>query len=203
MTVIDLGALSGTGNSEAHDINVDDLVVGYSGVDGGDSNAFVWHAELGMQPLGTLGGANSIAYGVNSSGQIVGESQTASGETHATLWTITLAVAAVIDVRPGSDDNRINPRSHGMIPVALLSTEFLDATTVDPASLIFGPDEAHVIHAAQQDVNGDGTLDLILTFSVPETGIACGDTEVTLSGETFGGQAIQGTDSITTVGCVG
>ena len=48
---------------------------------------------------------------------------------------------------------------------------------------------------------GDGDLDLMLHFSVVETGIMCGDTEVTLTGETSGGEAIAGSNSIRTVEC--
>ena len=37
-----------------------------------------------------------------------------------------------IDIKPGSDPNSINLGSAGVIPVAILSSEAFDATTVDP-----------------------------------------------------------------------
>ena len=40
-----------------------------------------------------------------------------------------------IDIKPGSDPNPINPGSNGLIPVAILSSEDFDATTVDPATI--------------------------------------------------------------------
>ena len=49
-------------------------------------------------------------------------------------------------------------------------------------------------------MDGDGDLDLVVHFRTQDTGIACGDTEVTLTGETFGG-SIEGRDSIVTTGC--
>jgi probable HAF family extracellular repeat protein len=201
-TVTDLGTLGGV-NSEAHDINDDGVVVGFSQTESGDTMAFVWRADLGMQALGTLGGAASRAFAVNASGQIVGESTTSTGAVHAALWTFKLATAIAIDIKPGSVPNSVNPRSHGLIPVAILTTDDLDATTVDPLSVRFGPSEAGEAHgrAHIEDVNGDGRPDLVLHFRTDETGLQCGDTEAILKGQTFGGSAVQGTDSIRTVGC--
>ena len=51
------------------------------------------------------------------------------------------------------------------------------------------------------DVNGDGRLDLLLHFRTQESGIACGDTSVSITGATLQGQAFRGSDSIVTVGC--
>ena len=51
------------------------------------------------------------------------------------------------------------------------------------------------------DIDGDGDYDLRLRFKVSKIGIACGDTELSLSGSTFDGTEIVGTDSIVTTGC--
>jgi hypothetical protein len=42
------------------------------------------------------------------------------------------SVAVPIDIKPGSFPNSINPQSKGVIPVAILTTDTFDATTVDP-----------------------------------------------------------------------
>jgi probable HAF family extracellular repeat protein len=201
-TVVDLGTLGGT-NSAAQGINNDGLVVGSSETASGDTRAFVWRANLGMQALGTLGGSYSAASAINASGQIVGTSSTSTGALHAALWTIKFATAIAIDVKPGSTPNSVNPRSHGVIPVAILTTDDLDATTVNPQSVRFGPNKAVEAHGRShiEDVNGDGRPDVVFHFRTDETGIQCGDTTVILKGETFGGDAVQGTDSIRTVGC--
>ena len=52
-----------------------------------------------------------------------------------------------------------------------------------------------------KDVNEDGLDDLVLRFRTQEASIVCGDTSAALTGETFDGWAIVGTDSIQTVGC--
>ena len=108
-----------------------------------------------------------------------------------------------IDIKPGSDPNAINPANSGLISVVILSTETFDATTVSPITVQFGPTGASPQHELGhlEDVDNDGDLDLVLHFRSQATGIQCGDTEASLTGETFDGQPIQGADSIVTVGC--
>ena len=112
-------------------------------------------------------------------------------------------VPVAIDIKPGSFPNSINPRSKGVIPVAILTTDTFDATTVDPNTVRFGATgtEAAPVHSALEDVDGDGDIDLILQFNTQNTGIVCGETSASLTGQTFGGQVIQGSDSIRTVPC--
>ena len=116
-------------------------------------------------------------------------------------------VAIDIDIKPGSDPNSINPRSKGVIAVAVLTTEDFDATQIDAATVLFGPDEASPSHAKKdplghfEDVDDDGDIDVVFHFKTQKTGIACGDTTATLTGETLGGQPLEGTDSVRTVGC--
>jgi len=108
-----------------------------------------------------------------------------------------------INIIPNSNPNSINPRSIGVIPVAILTTEDFDSTAVDPSTVLFGKtgSEASPFHYAFEDVDEDGDIDMILHFRTQETGLVCGDTEAILTGETLDGQAIDGSDSIKTVGC--
>jgi hypothetical protein len=112
-------------------------------------------------------------------------------------------VTVPIDIKPGTFPNSINPRSNGVIPVAILTTETFDATTVDPLSVEFGPGKAKESHKKGhlEDANGDGRVDMIVHFRTDETGIQCGATQASLSGWTLAGQYIEGTDAIVTVGC--
>lgn len=111
-----------------------------------------------------------------------------------------------IDIRPFTSPNRVNPNSTGNLWVAIMSdtsvaTPFDPTSQVDMSSVEFGPLGAKPMRHRARDINGDGLGDLLLKFRIPETGIACGDTEATLTGETFDGLAIVGSDAVTTVRC--
>ncbi len=112
-------------------------------------------------------------------------------------------VTVEIDIKPGSFPNGLNPGKKGKTPVAIQTTDTFDATTVDPTTVRFGATgtEAAPLQYALEDWDRDGDTDLVLHFDTPSTGIACGDTSAFLTGETFDGQAIQGSDSVKTAGC--
>jgi hypothetical protein len=117
--------------------------------------------------------------------------------------TVTVGNAArtvVADIKPASTENIINPKE-SVIPVAILSTDDFDATTVDPMTVRFGPDAAAEIHGRGHlsDVNDDGGVDLILHFATAAAGIVAGSDSTSLSGKTFDGVAIEGQDAIVTV----
>lgn len=116
-------------------------------------------------------------------------------------WQPIPVIQVSMDIKPGIDPNSINPRSRGKIPVAILTGGSFDATSVDETTVLFGATgtEAAPAHSALEDVDGD--TDKILHFNTQDTGIACGDTSASLTGETFGGLTIEGSDSIKTVGC--
>jgi len=110
-------------------------------------------------------------------------------------------ITQLVDIKPGSDPNSINPQSRGVIPVAILSSDTFDATTVVVDSLTFGPAGAVPLHPNAlhlEDVNDDELTDLVTHYRTQETGIAAGDTEACISGETFEGTLISGCDDIIT-----
>ncbi len=80
-----------------------------------------------------------------------------------------------------------------------------DATLVDFSTVTFGPNGAVESHGQGhvEDVDGDGDPDMVFHFKTQETGIACGDPDATLDGETFDSIKFTGTDTVKTVGCNG
>ena len=113
---------------------------------------------------------------------------------------VTMATVP-IDVKPGSSENPFNTGSNGKTPVALLTTPALDATTIDASKLRLGPKGAapapHGVH--NEDVDGDGDLDLMLQFPTQETGVVAGMTTLCLHGTLPDRRAFTACDRIRTV----
>src|SRR5215475_11984448 len=160
--------------------------------------------DTGLVDLGPVPpGAHVVA--VQAEGQVGGCNVGQLPDWGGSLRVVTspLVSTAQIDIRPRSPSNKINPRSHGKVTVAILTTDTFDATTVDPTTVRFGRTgtEAVPVRSALTDFDEDGDLDLVLRFRTPAMGIQCGDTSALLTGQTFGGQPIEGSDAVSTVGC--
>jgi len=115
---------------------------------------------------------------------------------------IIVAKSVSIDVLPGNSANVIYPNRPGKLPVAVLSSASFDAAQVDPATLRFGFWEASPTEAATiTNVDGEFGDDTRVRFKVPDAGIVCNDPDVSLSGETYAGEAITGFDLIDATDC--
>jgi hypothetical protein len=150
-----------------------------------------------------------------------------------------------VDIKPGSCPNPLNPKSKGVVPVAIVATEDFDPTTVDVGSILLNGDvvpvNAEMIDSTQpgdydpadcydcfneedhynadlwigdpedgvpgQDGDpdtyiGDCMYDLVLYFDTQELVDSIGSAakgaclELTLTGETETGGAIEGSDSV-------
>jgi YVTN family beta-propeller protein len=112
-------------------------------------------------------------------------------------WTIFLE--ADIDIKPGEDGvSTINTKSRGITTVAILgSEEFGDVSKVDISSIEFAGATPSSTQPRLEDINGDGTTDLILKFNTQDLDeLQQGDTEACLVGELNDGTPIKGCDEV-------
>lgn len=104
-----------------------------------------------------------------------------------------------IDIKPCSDPNSINLKSKGVVPVAVLTTDDFDASTVDPTTVTFAG--ASPVRWTIEDVGydceeNDGFDDLLLFFNTQDLELDETSTEAFLKGYTYGGEFIWGMDTV-------
>jgi hypothetical protein len=113
-----------------------------------------------------------------------------------------------IDIKPDSGSNHINLGARGVVPVAILGSDTFDVSTIDLATLSFGPANALPVHdlgmsqsfsGHLEDVNRDGYPDLNTHYRILETGLSCHDESAMLTGRTIDGWYLEGSDSIIAV----
>jgi hypothetical protein len=113
----------------------------------------------------------------------------------ALILTVPFLMVDIV-VEPGENTNPPNLKRGGVGPVAIFSTLDFDASEIDPASLRMGDVDSPSIPAAVrgngaiqaelEDVDGDGLLDLVVQFPIPDL-VASGEvdeytTEVSVEG---------------------
>jgi hypothetical protein len=103
-------------------------------------------------------------------------------------------VEVEVDITPSTPSNVIQLGPGADVPVAILSTGEFDADSVDPGTVVFAGAKQQDWSLA--DVDGDGDDDMLLTFDPRHLELDVDDREATLTGETFDGRLIEGTDRV-------
>jgi len=174
--------------------------------------AFLWNETDGIRSLASVlmddfgidlsGWTLTRASGISADRRtIVGEGVNPSGFPEGWIAVLPQAIDVAIDIRPLSHHNVIDPFGRGLIPVAIFGSDDLDVAGVDATTLAFGPagaPAAWVSLLKSWDLNHDDRKDLVSYHWTHETGIAMGDTEACLTGETLGGMAFEGCDAVLT-----
>ena len=125
------------------------------------------------------------------------------------IHLVTLDSDMEIDIKPGDENNNINLKSQGVVPVAALTTEQFDAATIDTGTARFAG--AAPAHWSLEDVDGDGDDDVIFHFRTQELDLSEQSTEATLTAQVIsqmtmasttqaGGGVVSGTDAVNIVG---
>jgi len=99
-----------------------------------------------------------------------------------------------IDIKPGGNPNNINLKSRGVVPVAVLTTDDFDASTVEPSTVLFA--EASPVRWTLCDVDEDGDDDILFHFKTQDLELDENSTEATLTGETNNEDVITATDTV-------
>ena len=114
-----------------------------------------------------------------------------------------------IDIKPGGNPNNINLRSNGVVPVAVLTTNDFDASSIDPTTVEFAG--AEPVRSTLEDVDEDGDLDMLFHFKTQDlvdlhensteatlTATLTDTSTMTMTMGTTGGKVIQvqGTDEV-------
>ena len=120
------------------------------------------------------------------------------------IRAVAFSIQVTIDIKPGSPQNTINLGSQGVTNVAILSSDTFDATQVDPLTVELADASVRLRgngtpQTTVQDVNGDGFLDLVLQMETEGFSLTDGDVAASLTGRTFGGEAIEGSDLVRVV----
>ncbi len=138
-------------------------------------------------------------------------------------FSVVCVIPVQINIKPGSLTNPIKVGSAGVIPLALLTTSAgeyglpvaVDATSVDPGSVRFGPPDLILAGGGALEAHGlghpydsleldestrDGDVDMVLHFATQASGLGAGDAEACVVGTlTAGGgtYAFMGCDAVT------
>jgi len=121
-----------------------------------------------------------------------------SGNSSSVTQIVTVeAIQITIDIKPGSYPNSINLKSKGVVPVAIITTDDLDAANALPESIVFAG--AQPLRWAMEDVNDDGDMDMILHFSVQQLNLSSSSEEAVMTGTTLDFNPFEGTDSVRVV----
>lgn len=154
----------------------------------------------------------SITTGPDNALWVANRDGTAGVVVRAALSTVPVSVT--LDVRPGSCRNPLNPAARGVLPVAIVGTEGLDADAIDVTTIRLNgvaPLRWSLDDAATSDcavAGGDGYRDLVLMFRSPAVAGTLeaaprSSAHVTVTGTLkpeYGGTAFIGVDTVTLVG---
>ena len=127
-----------------------------------------------------------------------------------TIVPTDCAEPIAIDVDPYNAPNIVRPDDDYTVTVGILGLNTTDGDPIDldPASEInvsslrFGPGQAvNSIAPVPGLLDNDNNEDLLVGFSMQDSGIACGDTELEMTGELNSGLPVVATDTIETTDC--
>jgi len=138
-----------------------------------------------------------------------GQFDAVAGQVGTVDFDICLPIS--IDIKPGNSQNTVNAGAEGVLQIAVLSTATFDAvaeldpSTFDAVRLDGNENVVNSVPAlrwAVRDVDHDGRLDILFTFSVPDMAagshapLSTASATVHFRGDTKNGMCVQGFDNV-------
>jgi hypothetical protein len=201
--------------SRASDINNQGTVLGYydmSATTSADTYWFLFFEGVLYRLtdlLTDLDGGTFQGFALNDHGDIAGRYGNSEG-LYSFIATFIPPAVVEVDVDPWRVSNSVKPDSNDAIFVAVMGSRTangdpidFDVSQIDPATLKLGAGEAAniAVNPLLGDYDHDTISDAAFAFRTQDTGILCGDSDVTLEGETFNGDQFAGTSTIATTDC--
>jgi hypothetical protein len=126
----------------------------------------------------------------------------------STAEGITEFAPVNVNIKPGSDPNCVGVQSEGVTPIAILGSD-VDVTEIDVGTLEIDDDKNQATPgvkptrwSADEDVNGDGEVDLMLHFNTEDLrngGLLIDQSELTITGNMNSGTLLLGSDILCVV----
>lgn len=184
---VDLATLRMNGTLEPVSVNV-------SGAD----VVAMFERSAAIRSLGTLNPGTTVFPRVT--GSFVEESAFKLFRAECSV-EIEAAIGVEVDIKPGEDVNVIKLGSKGNIPVAILSSETFDASTVNPNSVALANAGLKIKGNGQgiyslEDVNADGRVDLLVHILTQGLELTASAESAELVGTTRDGVPIFGVDTV-------
>ena len=111
-------------------------------------------------------------------------------------------ISMQVDIRPGSDENYVDPRAGRVFPMAILGSAELDSSAINPRTitlrgigvLLVGKTDKS--WCKQTDINDDGFIDLVCNVHITGYRVAPGDYRIRVEAETYDKLRLAGEDGI-------
>ncbi len=107
-----------------------------------------------------------------------------------------------VDLLPGSADNTVNPRQGRSIEVAVLGSQRLEVGDINPRTLRLSGVDVLLVGKSdkslcrQQDINGDGYLDLVCEMRTTGFRVDEGEYRILIEAETYDKASLNGEDRL-------
>lgn len=122
---------------------------------------------------------------------------------NVSLTGVPYPIEVAVDIKPDRDPNSINSDSHGVLPVAILTTNTFDATSVGPETValvvevVAGGATNRAIRSTVEDVDADGDMNLLRHFDTEcLVSLAATTGSLGLTGATWDDTPIVGSDAV-------